>query len=614
MTRPVLLLGAEPRVIVTVARSLHRRGIPVTIATLSPKDPRFSSRAIRKSVRLPGHQHGPSEFRETLSTLIRTEQFDMLIPCSDTAMAMVAQHYESLSMLLHVACPPPHIVKRVLDKNLTLEVAKRCGIAIPATYLVSNSVELENLRDMLRFPIIAKPRSKADVGTHAFKIRYFQNFEQLSDAFMADAQFGSRTLLQEYCTGEGVGIGALIHKGEPLAMFQHRRLKELPSTGGVSVLAVSEVLDSTLAKQALELLRALEWEGVAMVEFRYDRARQTAVLMEVNGRYWGSLSLAIHAGIDFPLYEWQLAHGEQPYVPPDYRVGMRMRWTTGDLLRLYCLFTNAINDGFPRSAKRSELFQFVADFRFQTHGALWSVTDPVPALAELGRMVKDLGVAEAKRIVKKLLPRGLVKHIQVYRSLDPQERSAYLRLQFFRALGVRRDDLQRIPAEVRSILFVCHGNIIRSPMAEALLRQCLSEVDQHTISITSAGLHAIPDRKADSRALMVAREFGISLENHRTQPITQELVEWADAIFVMDFLSEAKLLARYTEASRKVFMLGAFGKKRRPHEIPDPYNGNATGMRHCCKMVYSHIRILALALFPANRREARSPEAPQGLI
>jgi protein-tyrosine-phosphatase/predicted ATP-grasp superfamily ATP-dependent carboligase len=531
-----------------------------------------------------------------LSPLIRSEEFDMLIPCSDTALTMVAQHYEHLGTLLRVACPPPHIVKRVLDKNLTLEVAKRCGIAIPATYLVSNSAELEALRGTLRFPMIAKPRSKSEASS--FKTRYFQSLQELSDEFKVDPHFGARNLLQEYCVGEGVGIATLIHDGEPVAMFQHRRLRELPSSGGVSVLAISETVEPGLKECALTLLRNLEWEGIAMVEFRYDRARQTAVLMEVNGRYWGSLSLAIHAGIDFPFYEWQVVHGEQPSVPADYRVGMRMRWTTGDLLRLYSLFTNAINDGFPRSAKWNELFQFVAEFRFQTGGALWSVRDPVPALAELGRTFKDLAVAEAKKIIKKLLPHGLIKQIQFYRSLDPQERSAYLRLHFVRALGVRRDDLRRIRAEIRSILFVCHGNIIRSPMGEALLTQCLSEIDRPAISIVSAGLHAIPDRKADPRALIVAREFGISLENHRTQPITQELVERADAIFVMDFLGEVKLLARYPEAGHKIFMLGAIDKERREQsiEIVDPFAGDTRDIRRCYEILQSKTHSLVRLL------------------
>jgi predicted ATP-grasp superfamily ATP-dependent carboligase len=107
----------------------------------------------------------------------------------------------------------------------------------------------------------------------------------------------------------------LIHEGEPVAIFQHRRLKEVPASGGAAAVAIAEPPELTLVDQALALLRALEWEGVAMFEFRYDRAQRRGFLMEVNGRYWGTVALAIHSGMDFPWYEWQIAHGEKPLVP-----------------------------------------------------------------------------------------------------------------------------------------------------------------------------------------------------------------------------------------------------------------------------------------------------------
>ena len=102
--------------------------------------------------------------------------------------------------------------------------------------------------------------------------------------------------------------------------------------------SISEPLDPVLAEQAVALLRKLNWEGVAMVEFKRDRAEQRSVLMEVNGRYWGSLPLAIGAGIDFPLYEWQIAHGQQPVIPASYPAGLRFRWLGGDIRRLGSLF------------------------------------------------------------------------------------------------------------------------------------------------------------------------------------------------------------------------------------------------------------------------------------
>jgi predicted ATP-grasp superfamily ATP-dependent carboligase/protein-tyrosine-phosphatase len=594
-----LILGTEPRIAITIARSLHQRSIPVDAAALSPHDPWLASRAVRNVFRLPSPRHAPQAFIAALCQRIRAEQFDMLIPCSDSALTAIAQHYQHLSGLLHLGCPSPHIVQRVLDKHSTLEIAQHSGIPIPATCLVSDAAELQAVGNTLRFPMIAKPRSKVTGG--AFKVRSFQTFQELQDMFAADSQFGSRHLLQEYCPGEGVGVEVLIHHGEPVAMLQHRRLKELPSTGGVSVLATSEALDPTLAQHALTLLRRLAWEGVAMVEFRYNRANRTAVLMEVNGRYWGSLALALYAGIDFPFYEWQLAHGELPHIPPSYQTGVRMRWTSGDMRRVHSLFTEK-HDAVTRRCRGAELMRFITDFLPPTHDALWSVVDPVPAVCELGCTVTGLALSDLKRMIKSILPRSIVNLVEVYRKLDRPAGAAYVKRQCLRALGLRRERWRQVAAGVRSILFVCQGNLIRSPMAAALLRQRLSMAEQRPLTIVSAGLHAKPTNGADARALMVAKEFGVSLDEHCPQLLTPQQVEQAEVIFVMDFLTEAVLLGLYPQARHKVVLLGAHAEGGPAHEleIADPYHGEMTDIRRCYSILDCCIQHLVDVLFPPH--------------
>ena len=127
----------------------------------------------------------------------------------------------------------------------------------------------------------------------------------------------------------------MIHKGECVATFQHRRLKEAPATGGVAILAVAEEPDPELLQSSMKLLRALDWEGVAMVEFRVDRETGSSVLMEVNGRFWGSLQLAIDAGVDFPSLLLASAFGRRFSPVTRYTKGIRGRWFWGDVDHLY---------------------------------------------------------------------------------------------------------------------------------------------------------------------------------------------------------------------------------------------------------------------------------------
>jgi protein-tyrosine-phosphatase len=139
-------------------------------------------------------------------------------------------------------------------------------------------------------------------------------------------------------------------------------------------------------------------------------------------------------------------------------------------------------------------------------------------------------------------------------------------------------------------------------MAAALLRQRLSHVEQRPLTIVSAGLHARPARGVDKRALLVAREFGVSLANHCPQQLTRQQVEQAEVIFVMDFLTEARLLGLYPQARHKVALLGPYaaGEYAQQSEIADPYHGSMTDIRRCYSILDCCIQRLADALLPPN--------------
>jgi len=590
--RPVLILGNAPRISVPIARSLHRHGTPVEVASFSSEEPIVRSRTIRNFHRLPDC-HQASKFLTALTALIKELGSDMLIPTGDAALAAMARHYADLSSLVHMGCPSPHIVERVLNKALTLDAGRRCGIAVPSTFSLSSPAELDRIAADLTFPVVVKPRER---GARSFKVLYFNNHSQLSAALPALGP----VLLQEYCPGVGVGVEMLMHRGTCVAHFQHRRLKEAPASGGVAVMAISEDPDPQLMESSLALLRDLEWDGPAMVEFRLDPATRRPVLMEVNGRYWGTTSLPIQAGIDFPLYHWQLFHGEEPHVPETYAIGMRWRWTAGYFDRLQEIMAGQGDVG-SRFSRGKELLRVPLDFSPTIRDSLWSFSDPRPALADLAETSYKWAGAYAKWLANKLLPKSWKSDFDNYRRLGPVAGPIYARLRMLDRLHLGWANRRKVPPQSRSFIFICHGNIMRSPMAEAFMKRALVEHGKDGFSVISAGLHAKSGREAHPWALAIARELGFPLQYHRAQPLTAEAVSQADAIFAMDFQNKAELLARFPEAELKIFMLSAYARgSQRGREIPDPYFGDEDTVRRCYALLQDCIQNLVHSVYPQS--------------
>ena len=594
MFSPVLVLGAEPRIAVSIARSLKRHGIPVDVAALSQNDVRLSSKAIRKFSYLPDHKNKAQDFIGSLERLIQSHNYSMLIPCSDTALTEVVRYYDRLESMVNICSPKPEILKRVLNKNDTLKCAQSCGIPVPVTYHISDISELRDLRQTLRYPMIAKPLSKRK-SSH-FKIRYFYGFEEIEKAFSIDPQFGTNTLFQEYCSGEGVGIGTYIQNGYPIAIYQHRRLKEYPSTGGVSVLAISEEPDPLLVRYSTRLLIAIGWEGIALVEFRFNRKERTATLMEINGRYWGSIASASHAGIDFPFYEWQLAHQQHLNVPLRYRGGLRTRWVAGDLRRLRELLTRQSPNSITTHSRGAEVIRFFSDFRPSVRNMLWSYTDPLPAIIEIFHVFKSILFQDAKALINKLIPPRAHTQLKTLRDLDKYEKMLYVVNTLERLIWMPKIKIAKNTKKAFRILFLCHGNIIRSPMAEALFKQKASMLGLKHVHVMSAGIYAKQGTGADPRSVIVAQEFDVCLKGHRAKPVTDEIIEEADAIFVMDSLNEAGLLRKYPTAWKKLYMLGSFKESGnlKDGEIKDPYNGDIDDIRRCYKILQSVVQNLVM--------------------
>jgi len=582
-----LLLGDEPRVVINVARSLSRAGIQVIVGKLSTGVCAIPSRAVSRYAHLPYQTTNLGLAVEQLVAFVHHHHFDIVVPCSDSALQLVRAGHADLDALALLCCPDADAIGRVLDKSATLALAGQCGIACPEHYAIGSIDELDASSAEIRFPVIAKPRSK-EQASH-FKLLTIPDLPHLRELILQDAQFGRNNLIQEFVPGHGVGVGLLFDGTDILVGFQHRRLREYPVEGGVSVQAVAEPVAAVLEAAAVRLLRAVSWQGVAMVEFRWDPARQRAVLMEINGRYWGSLALALKTGIDFPRYEVEWRHDSVRPTIGTYSAGKTMIWVSGVLLRTKQIARQEVPPGTPAPSVLAELQVLVGVLAHPSRDALWSGADPVPSALEALITTAHVIRALLGTLARRVMPRSVVAMIRVLRRVRPNARRTYVALRLRHWLGMPVRIGSRRWHGARVLVLLCHGNIMRSAFAAARLRQLLA--DSEHIDVRSAGVWAQPGRPAEGPAQHVAAQLGVPLEDHRATRLTPELVHDADAILVMDFLNLADVLSQFPEARGKTQLLAAISGPA--HEITDPYGSDFAAVARSFSLIDRAVSVLA---------------------
>lgn len=563
--RAVLVLDGTPRTIVTISRSLHRRDIPVTCAGIGRSGLGLHSKTICADVGLPADE---ASFFNALLDVLSKHDVDTVLPCSDKALMLLLPHYDELRSRVSLSCPEPSIVERVLQKSETLALAKRCGIPTPATYIVNDPSEWKCATEALRFPMIAKP---AEAGpNHRIKVEYFDRPDDIEE-FARSADFRGPFVFQEFVAGEGVGVSTVVGPEGPLALFQHRRLHEYPPAGGVGVFLESAHADPVLANATTTILRALQWRGPAMVEFRRNPHSGDYALMEVNGRFWGSLPLAAAAGFDFPYWQWQIAHGIAPEIPTRYAAGLRVRWTAGEIQRCADLLTSAGTRRRTRSTVLSSISTFASSFTPPAKSALFSIRDPQPELRDVAYTLLRVTASVAWRVSQRILPRQAALTLAQLRLLDPQYRRVYVSRWMLRCFRRPSDNNARRLSEVRRVTFLCRANRIRSPLAAAILERELASNGTAAFSVRSAGTHASSEPAYDPRVKAAGHAMGLSLSGS-PRNVTSELVSDSDVIVVMDRMVEAELLTNLPDAATKTVLFGELFERQRsaPVEVPDP--------------------------------------------
>jgi biotin carboxylase len=385
--RRILVTDGTQRSALAVVRSLGRAGHIVFVC--GPRVPSLagaSTHSFAESI-VASALDAPAQFVSDVSHLIERWRIDTVIPITEPSLLALLPERDSLGVM--IPWPDIDTFRAVSDKKSLLATAAELGFAVPKQIVLNSEADAHAMDPaLLDYPLVLKPArsvSEHEGQRVSLGVIHVASSGALRRALAALGEAAFPILVQQRIVGPGIGIFLLVWDGQLLATFAHERLREKPPSGGVSVYSQSVAADAELVERSRQLLEKVKWRGVAMVEFKRDARTGVAYLMEVNGRFWGSLQLAIDAGVDFPALLVAAASGEPVATPPRYRVGTRSRWWWGDVDHLLARWRkDAATLALPADApsRWRATLDFLTFWHPHDHNEVFRLKDPRPFLRE----------------------------------------------------------------------------------------------------------------------------------------------------------------------------------------------------------------------------------------
>ena len=397
---PVLLLGIDTPIGLCVMRELGRHGVPVFGIGKTARSIGAASRYCTQF-----HVRGKGPLKDWLPALVEKTGAVALMAISEGDLIQLADMPEQIGPC-RVLTPRKAALDLVLDKERTLALAREWGIETPVNYTGTPD----------RWPVVLKwadpmqvqPKLEA-AGISFLKAEIVHSAAQLEKSLARYATLGIKPLVQSYASGRGLGRMFYRHKGETTLFFQHERLHEWPPEGGVSTLCQS--LPASLHQQrkarSEAFLNKIGWEGPAMIEYRYDPVTKQFVLMEINGRFWGSLPLASAAGAEFGWEHYRRHILGETKDAPAWKAGIRARFMIPETRRLIKLFAarSAHVDPHARLRRWQSLWRWLSGFLDpKMHYYVFATDDPGPFFRDMANIIRSIVPLD------KVFPADRVRH------------------------------------------------------------------------------------------------------------------------------------------------------------------------------------------------------------
>ena len=370
---------AESWISLAIIRSLGKRGIKIDCASEMSDAMGFHSKYCSNRFHYPNPKVDEKVFVKTIADLLEKKEYKLPYFTNEKTLIRISKYRDLFEKHSHLPIPKHETMELATDKARTMEYAKSIGIPCPKTFYPTSTQDVEEMGNDMITPIVIKPRH----SSNSKGIIYCTKKSDLVKKWCEVNKNFKNPILQEYIPpgGGSVGFEAIYNKDSELrAGFVHKRLREFPLTGGPSTLRIS-IKHPEVEQYGEQLLSALKWYGVAMVEFRIDPRTNKPVLMEINPRFWGSLALSIASGVDFPYLLYKIVKDGDITPIKTYKTGVKCRYLIPDIRHLKEVLIHG--PGPTSNGRLKTLSSSLNFFEKNLHYDVQSLNDPKPGLFEI---------------------------------------------------------------------------------------------------------------------------------------------------------------------------------------------------------------------------------------
>jgi len=357
-----------------VARNLSKHGLEVYAADMSKNFMTGSSKYIKGKFIYSNFYIYPEKFISDINNYIIQNEIGFYIPVHEEIL-VVAKYRNNLPEELIIPIDRYENIYNLYNKKELCKLAISNNISIPETIFYDHNTDLEELTEKIKYPNIIKLQE----SNGAKGVRISKNKEEFVNNFNELSKIGNfkekPPIIQEYVNGKMYAVSLLANKGQIVASFIRRNLREKDYFGGTCTKCES-IHREDILNAAKKLLEKISFTGVCMLEFKVNEEENKYWLIEANPRYWGTTSHDIDCGIEFPYYQYLMGLGSKIDNIPEYKDHLISKWIIGDFISLLnttkfsknkiknILSYFKFNSNFYMDLKFDDIRPFISEFKY----------------------------------------------------------------------------------------------------------------------------------------------------------------------------------------------------------------------------------------------------------